>query len=665
MKTFTNVLFLSLFAIALQAQTQLTNLPTFYITTENNAPVANKTTWVPGNITVVSSDASENLNMATEIRGRGNSTWNLAKKPYRIKLNKKTNLLNLPAKQKNWVLLANHADKTLMRNALGLKISELLGFEYTPPVRFVDVYLNNVFQGNYMVTDQIEVANDLQRVPVEELDTLDTTLPVISGGYLVEIDGFANGEPEWFTTAQALKVTIKYPKDDEINAQQREYIKNVIQTFENALFSNDFTSPTTGYRSLVDTASLINWYIASELHGNPDCFWSTYMYKKRNDDKLYFGPLWDMDIAFNNCNRIGDAVQQLMRNVAFDPRTWIQRLWQDDWFRGATNRRWIELKNGSQLENTLQNYVDSLNTLLATSQAQNFTKWNVMNTRVYNEQFLFPTYAGGVNYLKTYITQRINFLTTSFATTQPVLPTPAFVAENFYYRFLNEGSNNAITVSNSSLTAGAEVYMWSPTAEDSSQLWIVKPLANSHYQLLNLLSGMAITGNGRQNSLTQTLPDSANTAQRWKITPVLTGGIYGLENVASGYSSNNSGGGTANGTQLIEYDNNISLADKRNQHWYISKIMAIPEIPSAVYAVRDNKISIYPNPAKDFVRIIFDQPIKQTTSVSIYSIDGKLVYNNNIGINHIGYYEINISALPSDIYLLKIGNTYQKLIIAR
>ncbi|MDR2841448.1 MAG: CotH kinase family protein [Paludibacter sp.] len=652
MKTFRNLLVLSLFAVAIQtstqAQTQLTNLPTFYITTTNNAPVANKETWVPGNITVVSSDASENLTIALDIRGRGNSTWGMAKKPYRIKLNKKTNLLNLPAKQKNWVLLANYADKTLIRNAVGFKISELLGFEYTAPTRFVDVYLNGAFQGNYMLTDQIEVAEDLQRVPVEELKITDTALPKISGGYLVEIDGFANGEPEWFTTTQALKVTIKYPKDDEINAQQRTYIHNIIQTFEDALFATDFTNPTTGYRSLVDTTSLINWYIASELTGNSDSFWSTYIYKKRNNDKIVFGPLWDMDIAFNNDNRLGNAVQKLMRDYAHAPRTWIQRLWQDEWFRAAVNRRWIEFKNGTQLNNNLLAYVDSLNNLINASQQQNFTRWNILNQQVYNEQFLFPTYAGGVNYLKTYITQRINFLTTSFASTQPPVPTAAFVAENFYYRILNEGSNNAIAVADSSLLQGSALYMWSPIDNDSSQLWSIKALANNHFQIINLNSGMAITGNGRQNNLTQTLPDTTIAAQRWKITPVLTGGLYGLENVASNLSANNSGGSTANGTPLIEYDNAITLAEKRNQHWYLSKVMQIPDTtPNAIIAVHNTILKIYPNPAKNYITIA-EQANKQLV---ITDLLGKIILKTTIQSNNENF---NISQFPASVYFINI-----------
>ena len=647
------ILFL-LCSVIMQGQTQLTNLPTIYLTTENSQSINNKETWVPGNITIVSSDVTENLDMTMEIRGRGNSTWGMAKKPYRIKLTSKKRLLNLPANVKNWVLLANYADKTLMRNALAFEISAMLGFEFTPSVAFADVYLNGQYIGNYHITDQIEVAEG--RVPVEEQATTVNALPDLAGGYLIEIDGFADPEPVKFTTNRALKITVKYPKDDEINDAQFNYIKNVVQTFEDALFSENFTNPNTGYRSLVDTTSLVNWYIASELTGDPDCFWSTYIYKKRTSEKLFFGPLWDKDIAFNNCNRIGEATQKLMRENAFNPRTWIQRLWEDDWFRSAVNRRWIEFKNGNHLENTLLTYINELSAQLDQSQRQNFTRWNVLNTRVYNEQQLFPTYEGGVNFLKNYITQRIAFLTTSFANTQPATPSRPFVAENFYYRILNEGSNNAIDVQDNSLLNGANLVLWSPMQEDSSQLWSIIPLANEQYQFLNLRSGLAMQGNGRSNSLTQNTPDNSKAAQRWKITPVLTGDMYGLENVATNYSVNNSAGGTANGTSLIEYDNNITAADKRNQHWYIEKTEQIPTSLSQLN-ISQSKLKIYPNPAKDFIIINEEQLNINNEEVTIFDLTGKIVKKQRLNGK-----SIDISNLSSGLYFVKIGNYRGKFI---
>jgi hypothetical protein len=645
----------------MQAQ-QLTNLPTFYINTENKRSITDKINWIPGNITVESSDDTEILDMATEIRGRGNSTWNMQKKPYRIKLDKKTNLLHLPAREKDWVLLANYADKTLMRNAVAFKISELIGLEFSPSVRFVDLVLNGEYLGNYLLTDQIEVADF--RVPVSKQDTLDTTLPAISGGYLLEVDGFADGEPVWFTTNKALKITVKYPKDDEINTQQLNYIKKFTQDFENVLFSDNWKNPDTGYRQWVDTTSLINWYIGCELTGNSDSFWSIYIYKKKDMDKFFFSPMWDYDIAFNNDNRLGDATLKLMRENAHNPKTWIQRLWMDDWFKSAVNRRWIELINEQNLLEQVLEYIDDTSVLINASQQKNFTKWQILNRRVYLEQFLFSTYQQGVDYLKTYLTKRVNFLTGSFASFKPEEPSTPFVAENFYYRIQNKGTNNAIDVSDESVNPQAQLLMWTPKEEDYGQQWQIKEIRDKIYQIINRNSGLAMTGNGRVQNLIQQSVDANNTAQQWKITAVFTGNIYGLENVKSGYSANNSGGGFDNGTPVIEYDNNIWLAEKVNQHWYIQKVEAINGSVDIRPVTDKPAFRIYPNPARE--QVFIESDIISDLPVTIYDITGKCVYSATIEKNGTGDFEIPVRKLSirPGIYIVKSGHYSGKLVIA-
>ena len=399
------------------AQEQYTQLPTFYIKTDSPTETIGKSDYVSGKLSIVSSNLTECMeDVALGIRGRGNSTWGLAKKPYRIKFEKKTHLLNLDAKAKSWVLLANHADKTLMRNAVAFEVSHYLGMEFTPSARFVDVVLNDEFLGSYMVSDQIEVGK--ARVPVEEQETTDIEEPAITGGYLIEMDGFADSEPVWFQTPQKLKVTVKYPKDDEINSSQRKYITDYICNFENALFADNFADPTTGYRVLVDKGSLINWYIACELVGNSDSFWSTYIYKKREDPHLYWGPLWDYDIAFNNDNRFGDAIYEMMRESACIPKDWIQRMWKDPWFRSAVNARWKELV-ASGIEKHLSDYISETASLIDRSQELNFDRWQVLSERVYLETFLFDTYGEGVEYLKMYLKKRIAFLTENFDEADP------------------------------------------------------------------------------------------------------------------------------------------------------------------------------------------------------------------------------------------------------
>lgn len=621
------------------AQQQLTDLPTFHINTENKEPITSKDVYVQGTLTIKSSDEFEESDIPLEIRGRGNSTWSMAKKPYRIKLASKKNLLGLPAKEKNWVLLANYADKTLMRNALALKISKMVGLEFTPSVKFVDVVLNGTVLGNYMLTDQVEVADF--RVPVEKQSTSAITEPDITGGYLLEIDGFAAAEPVWFTTQRALKITVKYPKDDEINTAQLNYIKSYINNFENKLFSSDFKNPETGYRSLVDETSLVNWYLACELTGNSDSFWSTYIYKKKNDPRIFFGPMWDYDIAFNNDDRLGDATKKLMREHAFHPRTWIEQLWKDEWFRNAVKERLNELIEENITEE-LTNYIAETALLLENSQKLNFQKWNILNRKVYRETYLFNTYKGGVDYLKSYVKNRINFLSTGLVAEEAKPSVPFVADESYWYMIMNKGTCNVIDVENGSDLSGSSLVMWQPDGDSDTQLWRIVNAGNNTFNIINKQSGLAIAGNGRANNLKQILVDNTDKSQKWKITAVHTGDIYGIENTSSGYSVNNSGGGTSNGTPVIEYDNNIHLQEKVNQHWFFQKTdpiqgSTITGISSAglSYRIDDNYLNISNIPSSSTIKLI--------------NLQGYIIAERK---NISG--EISIPVLRSGIYILSV-----------
>ena len=424
---------------------QITNVPTIYINTEGGVPVVSKEDYVTAYVSVRGAEnADDNItDVLAEIKGRGNSTWGMAKKPYRLKFDKKIKFLGNEAKEKNWVLLANYADKTLMRNALAFETARnMFEFGFTPSVTFVDVVLNGENLGNYMLTDQVEVKS--KRVPVTEQDETTTINdPEITGGYLIEVDGFADSEISWFQTTKGMKVTIKYPKDDEINSDQSYYISNYTQQMENALFSTSYTNAETGWRKYIDEASMVDWYIACELFGNSDAWWSTYMYKERND-VFKFGPLWDFDIAFNNDSRLGDATNKLMRTYAHDPKTWIARWWQDADFQANVKARWAEVRKAGVKEFMI-NYINSTENYLQMSQQNNFQKWDILNKIVYNELAARGSYEAEVTFLRQYVGNRISYLDNQFSLPQMFTVTASSAdatmgsaSSNSIYAFAND-----------------------------------------------------------------------------------------------------------------------------------------------------------------------------------------------------------------------------------
>ena len=387
-----------------------TNIPALFITTNNKVAIQSKTTYVAGYLKIKEKIAGDSLyGGVIEIRGRGNSTWNFPKKPYKIKLGKKASLLGMN-ESKQWVLLANHADKSLLRNEVGFELSRRIGLIYTPACKFVDVILNGTYIGNYQLTEQIDV--DKKKVNITEQSTASTLLPEISGGYLVEIDGFSNSEAVYFNTPRRMPVSIHYPESDEINQEQRNYIAAYFRNFEERLFSNEFDNPITGYKQYFDVDSYINYYLVNEIMGNSDLFWSTYMYKNRNNDLIYTGPVWDFDIAANNDTRIGDSVNKLMFDAAQQPKQWINRLMLDRFFRNKVRKRWNEIYNDKL--KTIIPFIDILATQMTASQQKNFIKWPILNEKVYLNLQIAGSYTGEVNYLKSYLTNRITWLNTQF-----------------------------------------------------------------------------------------------------------------------------------------------------------------------------------------------------------------------------------------------------------
>ncbi len=367
-----------------------------YISTDGK-PITSKEVYVNGTIRLVSNFTEVVFDGKMDIKGRGNSTWyDMPKKPYKIKLDKKAPLLGMP-ENKSWVLLANYADKTLMRNEMAFILSRSIGREFTTQSRYVEVFLNGNYEGNYQLAQQVKEGKG--QVDVED------------GGYLIEQDLFANGEPTYFYTGKGMPFVIKYPDDDKVTKAQKDYISAHFQKAEDALFSVTFADPVNGYRKYIDVDTYVDYYIINEVIGNPDVFRSTYMFKKKGDDKIYTGPVWDFDKAANNDNRPGDQTSGLMLDAAFEPKLWVRRMMEDQTFRQRIRSRWNELKPKIK---ALSANIDPLAKKLAVSQAVNFKRWDIIGRQSYIEVYVWPTYEAEVAYLKKFLDTHITWLDTKF-----------------------------------------------------------------------------------------------------------------------------------------------------------------------------------------------------------------------------------------------------------
>ena len=394
---------------------QLTNLPVITIHTVNAEDITSKETYVQGYVSFIYNNGKTIYSDNLDIRGRGNASWNFPKKPYRMKLNNKVNLMGFPAKEKNWTLINNYGDKTLMRNLLAFDLSRKLDMAYTSVGIPVDVILNGEYKGTYQLCDQIEVAKG--RVEVQEMTANDIALPNLSGGYLIEVDAYAYSEISWFNSAMNYTpVTIHYPKDDEIVTQQYNYIRNQYNTMESAVFAANYKDPANGYRKYMDMESFIRHFLVGEISGNTDTYWSVYMYKNRNDDIFKFGPVWDFDIAYENDNRtypINSHSQWVYEygSSANGFRDVVNRLFSDESFVARLKAVYADYRDrGILTKETLLQVVDDYASELNQSQRLNFLRWNILNSYVHQNPAVYGSYEGEVNNVRNYISARMDWM---------------------------------------------------------------------------------------------------------------------------------------------------------------------------------------------------------------------------------------------------------------
>lgn len=379
--------------------------PLLTINTEDKKPIISKNDYVNANIIIESrndeGEAIEKLlEVATEIKGRGNSTWDMEKKPFRLKLDKSSEVLGMP-KNKHWVLLANYSDKTLMRNELAFEVSRRMGFAYTPKMRYVDVILNGDYIGNYMLCEHIRI--DKNRVNISEMKSSDTD---ITGGYLLEIDE-RKGEPVWFETREA-KMIFCVNRPEDIPDNQKEYISNHVQKVEDVLYGKNNTNPVEELPQYIDMKSFVDYLLLNELSKNVDgnLRLSTFIYKDKGNDKLYFGPVWDYDIAFGNADFFG--CDNTSGWYAPNEAAWYRQFFSHSEFDKMVKDRWKELRSGEL--NNLDIFIDKLAEEMKVSQKLNFNKWKILNIAVWPNPVVTGSYSGEVDYLKNWLTKRLNWM---------------------------------------------------------------------------------------------------------------------------------------------------------------------------------------------------------------------------------------------------------------
>lgn len=457
---------------------QGSEIPTVFITTKSKSMDyihQNKENKEEGTIFILNANGTVEYNgNLTHIKGRGNTTWNRDKKPYNIKLENATDLMNM-GKSKNWCLMANAQDATMLRNKTMYDLADYIGLEYSPKSCMVDLYANGEYLGVYQLCQKVELGknnlirniynlesstesiNDKQLNQYPKYNAsnkkgykIENNPSDISGGYLLEYVPSIESE-SGFNTTRNQSVDIKSPKYASV--EQVKYISSYIQDMEDAIYSsNGYNNDGKHYSEYIDIESFAKAYLIQEFSKNVDsCITSCYFYKDTdaNGGKLVASPVWDFDVALGNLyskwiegkeytlyNADGWWAKIAPNDTANNNLTIFAQLCTHEDFNIAVENVWqnifkkginILLGNEKNDSNTELKSINDYSTDMIKSVEMNYKRWSVIT--LVNSG---GTYNDNITYLKNFTQDRYSFININYMPVDEAISITKSDLENFY-----------------------------------------------------------------------------------------------------------------------------------------------------------------------------------------------------------------------------------------
>lgn len=377
-----------------------TGLPVMWIETEGRKDITSKEVYQRASFKLIEDvrtrTAGDIIEDSVSIKGRGNSTWDMAKRPYALKFDNKISLLDEP-KDKSWVLLANYTDKTLLRNQTAFYMGKISNLDYTPRYHYVELMLNGRYNGTYQLGEKIKISKD--RVNVG------------NDGFLMEIDSRAPSESDarYFKVKHlAQAVNIKDPDVDYYD-ESYNYAKNYVTFADSILFTETFTDPEIGWQKYMDMNSFVDWYLINEITKNNDAIlWSSCYMNLKRGEKLKMGPLWDFDIALGNVDYNGTY---LTDGFWIKNTSWYAQLFKDPAFVARVKERFNYYYGKREL---IMREINANANYLKYAVQENENRWHTFYTYTWPNYDIWGSYNNEVQSMKEWLNKRFEWLKGEF-----------------------------------------------------------------------------------------------------------------------------------------------------------------------------------------------------------------------------------------------------------
>jgi hypothetical protein len=373
--------------------------------------------------------------IAIEIRG-SSSQFFFDKKQFALELKRDngedmdTMLLGMPSEE-DWILFGPYNDKSLMRDVLAYKLGRDLG-RYSPRTRYCELVLNGDYIGVYVLEEKIKRGKN--RVDINKLSPDEVSGDDVSGGYIIKIDKITGAENDgwlsafspWGPTNSSVLFLYHYPDPSSITMEQKNYIQKFIHEFEHVMQGHEFADPINGYSKYIDVNSFVDFLIINEVAKNVDGYrLSTFFQKQKDSDggKLVMGPLWDFNLSFGNADYCTSGnpeglvlgFNQICPDDFYQIPFWWYQLMNDRAFTAKLWGRWNELRSDKLSTESILQYIDSTATALDEAQKRNFVRWPVLGVYVWPNYFVGQSYESEIEWMKSWITSRMNWLDEEFS----------------------------------------------------------------------------------------------------------------------------------------------------------------------------------------------------------------------------------------------------------
>lgn len=361
------------------------NLPRLVVETKDFQTVKNTEDYIDGKMQLYDAEAPYSDVVELVIRGRGNSSFSAPKNAYRIKLDRKGGLLGMPP-NRDWVLIPNYMDKSLLRNFVASKMASINSSSWIPQSYFVELHFNRNYQGVYQLSEKIEVSKERVNLP--------------KGGYLVEVDYKNKAGEQIVSSKSSVPFRVHYPKDAPDSVLDK-LVKH-INEFEAYLENDSISMASLG--KWVDLESYIKYYWIQELSKNIDGAYKTSVFFTWDGKgPIVMGPIWDFDAAY------GAAYATVPTGWLVRKKYWNQHLFKNEAFAREVRKYWLEHRGDyASIADSILSYGNGL----ALAARNNFERWPILgeNTLLSQSVEVFDDYEQAVLSFRDWLLSRMKWI---------------------------------------------------------------------------------------------------------------------------------------------------------------------------------------------------------------------------------------------------------------